>query len=124
MTPPGTRTYAAGTYSFTVTATSGGLTSSKSDSIKPVDPYSIKLCYGGSAPIGNYLGVTWSGNDGSGHHITFSGFGSTLDFSAGSGSAVSGAYNGRATAGDLNTVITWTDNGTSHTTRWGDANGC
>ena len=72
------------TYTFTVTATSrADVTSSKSDSVTPVNPYSISLCYGGAAPIGNYLGVTWSGNDGAAHHITLQrGYGSTLDFSA------------------------------------------
>jgi hypothetical protein len=111
------------TYTFTVTATSAGQTSSKSASVKPVNPYSIQLCYGGSAPIGRYIGVSWSNSTGS-HHITFPGFQSTLDFSSANGSLVSGAYNGHTTAGDLNTVITWTDNGASHSTRWGDAPPC
>jgi hypothetical protein len=91
--------------------------------VKPVNPYSIQLCYGGSAPIGRYIGVSWSNSTGS-HHITFPGFQSTLDFSSANGSLVSGAYNGHTTAGDLNTVITWTDNGASHSTRWGDAPPC
>ncbi len=112
------------TYTVTVTATSAGQTSSKSASVKPVNPYSIHLCYGGAAPIGNYLGVTWSGNDGSSHHVTFSIGTSSVNFSAANGSGVSGAYNGHTTAGDLNTSITWIDNGASHTTRWGDAPPC
>lgn len=89
-----------------------------------VNPYSIRLCYGPPGPNGwNYLGVSYSGNTGA-HHVTFSGYQSSVDFSAASGSAVSGAYNARNTAGDLNTQVTWVDNGTSHTTRWGDAPAC
>jgi hypothetical protein len=112
------------TYTFNVTATSAGQVSSKSASVTPVNPYAIHLCYGGSAPIGNYLGVVWSGNDGTSHHVTFSIGTSSVTFSSVSGSAVSGAYNGHTTAGDLNTTITWTDNGIAHSTRWGDAPPC
>jgi hypothetical protein len=112
------------TYSFTITATSNGQVSSKSASVKPVDPYSIQLCYGGAAPIGNYLGVKWSGNNGTSHHVTFSVGTSAVNFSAASGSGVSQAYNGHTTSGDLDTTITWVDNGASHTTRWGDAPPC
>ncbi|HEU0205610.1 MAG TPA: Ig-like domain-containing protein [Pseudolysinimonas sp.] len=129
-----TRSSASGTHAFTgsygirytitVTATSAGQTSSASASVTPVNPYSIHLCYGGAAPIGRYLGVGWSGNDGSSHRVTFSIGVSTVTFSSASGSGVSGAYNGRTTAGDLNTMIGWTDNGTAHTTRWGDAPPC
>ena len=111
-------------YSFTVTATSAGLSTSKtSNSVTLTNPYAIHLCYGGALGGGNSLGVSWVGNATS-HHITFSGYQSTIDFSAGSGSATSGAWTARNTAGDLNTQITWSDNGTSHTTRWGDAPAC
>ena len=110
-------------YSFTVTATSAGQTSSTSASVTPVDPYSIRLCYGGALGGGNSMGVAWSGSTGS-HHITFSGVQSTIDFSSASGSATSGAWTARNTAGDLNTIITWSDNGASHSTRWGDAPPC
>jgi hypothetical protein len=113
-------------YNFTVTATSAGIsTSATSNTVTLVNPYSIHLCYGGPGPNGwNYLGVTWSGNVTGSHHITFSSGSSTLDFSAASGSQQSGAYNARNSAGDLNSQITWVDNGTSHTTRWGDAPPC
>lgn len=111
-------------YSFTVTATSAGLsTSMTSNAVTLSNPYSIHLCYGGALGGGNSLGVSWVGNA-TAHHITFSGHQSTIDFSSGSGSATSGAWTARNTAGDLNTQITWADNGTSHTTRWGDAPGC
>lgn len=111
-------------YSFTVTATSAGLSTSKtSNSVTLTNPYSIHLCYGGALGGGNSLGVSWVGNS-TAHHVTFSGYQSTIDFSAGSGSATSGVWNARNTAGDLNTQITWADNGTSHTTRWGDAPAC
>ena len=111
-------------YTITVTATSAGQTSSASASTTPVNPYSIHLCYGGAAPIGRYIGVAWSGNDGTSHHVTNDVGSSSINFSAASGNAVSGAYNGHTTAGDLDTVITWVDNGTSHSTRWGDAPPC
>ncbi|MDP9026357.1 MAG: Ig-like domain-containing protein, partial [Actinomycetota bacterium] len=111
-------------YSFTVTATSAGLSSSKtSNTVTLTNPYSIQLCYGGPLGGGNRLGVSWVGNS-IAHHVTFSGFQSTVDFSANSGSAASGAWNARSTAGDLNAQITWIDNGASHTTRWGDAPPC
>ncbi|HXR44217.1 MAG TPA: fibronectin type III domain-containing protein, partial [Pseudolysinimonas sp.] len=112
-------------YSFTITATSAGQTSSRtSNTVTLVNPYSIQLCYGSPGPNGwNYLGVAWSGNTG-GHHVTFSSYSSSVDFSEPSGSRQSGAYNARDTSGDLNTVITWVDNGTSHQTRWGDAPPC
>jgi hypothetical protein len=111
-------------YSFTITATSAGQTSSAtSNTVTLVNPYSIHLCYGPILNIGNRLGVAWSGNS-TAHHVTFSGYQSSIDFSAASGSATSGAYNARNTAGDLNTQITWVDNGVSHTTRWGDAPPC
>jgi hypothetical protein len=111
-------------YTITVTATSAGQTSSNSASVTPVNPYSIHLCYGPAAPIGRYIGFDWSGNDGTAHHVTNDVGQSAVNFSSASGSAVSGAYNGHTTAGDLNTMITWVDNGTSHTTRWGDAPPC
>lgn len=111
------------TSTFTVTATSAGQVSSKSASVTPVNPYSIHLCYGGPLGGGNSEGVSWSGSTGS-HHITFSGVQSTIDFSAPSGSQTSGAWWARNTAGDLNSIITWTDNGTAHSTRWGDAPPC
>jgi hypothetical protein len=111
-------------YSFSITATTNGQTSSaNSNAVTLVDPYNIHLCYGSAAPIGRYLGVAWGGNSVS-HHVTFSIGSSSVNFSANSGSAQSGAYNGHTTAGDLNTVITWVDNGTSHSTRWGDAPPC
>jgi hypothetical protein len=111
-------------YSFTVTATSAGLSTSKtSNTVTLTNPYSIHLCYGGALGGGNSLGVSWVGNA-TAHHITFSGYQSTIDFSSGSGSATSGAWTARNTAGDLNTQITWVDNGASHTTRWGDAPAC
>lgn len=111
-------------YNFTVTATSGGISTSKSsNTVTLVNPYAIELCYGGPLNGGNSLGVKWSGNSTS-HHITFDGRQSTIDFSASSGSATSQAWNARDTAGDLNATITWNDNGTSHTTRWGDAPSC
>ena len=111
-------------YSFTVTATSAGLSTAKtSNTVTLTNPYSVHLCYGGALGGGNSLGVSWVGNA-TAHHITFSGYQSTIDFSAGSGSATSGAWTARNTAGDLNTPITWADNGTSHTTRWGDAPAC
>jgi len=111
-------------YTITVTATSAGQTSSVSASVTPVNPYSIHLCYGGAAPIGRYLGFDWSGNDGTLHHVTNDIGSSSVNFSSASGSGVSGSYAGRTTAGDLNVVITWVDNGTSHSTRWGDAPPC
>ena len=114
------------TYQVTITATSGGQTTSASASVTLVDPYQIRLCYGPAGPNGwNYLGVTWSGNpSGSGHTVAFPGTGSsTLFFSAESGSDYSGAYHARG-GNDDNAQITWTDNGTSHTTRWGDAPAC
>ena len=111
-------------YTITVTATSAGQTSSASASVTPVNPYSIHLCYGGAAPIGRYLGFDWTGNDGTLHHVTNNIGSSSVNFTAASGSAVSGSYAGRTTAGDLNVVITWVDNGTSHSTRWGDAPPC
>lgn len=111
-------------YTITVTATSAGQTSSASASVTPVNPYSIHLCYGGAAPIGRYLGFDWSGNDGTSHHVTNDIGSSSVNFSSASGSAISGSYAGRTTAGDLNVVITWVDNGASHSTRWGDAPAC
>ncbi len=111
-------------YNFTVTATSAGIpTAATSNTVTLVNPYSIHLCYGGPLGGGNSLGVSWVGNSVA-HHITFSGYQSTVNFSANSGSATSGAWNARNTAGDLNTQITWFDNGASHTTRWGDAPAC
>jgi hypothetical protein len=126
-TSPGSHSFSGsyGTkYTVTITATSAGQTSSATASVTPVNPYSIHLCYGGSAPIGNYLGFAWSGNDGTSHHVTNDVGGSAVNFSSASGTGVSGSYAGRSTAGDLNLVITWVDNGTSHSTRWGDAPPC
>jgi hypothetical protein len=126
-TSPGSHSFTGsyGTkYTVTITATSAGQTSSATASVTPVNPYSIHLCYGGSAPIGNYLGFAWSGNDGTSHHVTNDVGSSAVNFSSASGSGVSGSYAGRSTAGDLNVVITWVDNGTSHSTRWGDAPPC
>jgi hypothetical protein len=123
---PGSRTVAGGyggTYRLTITATSGGRTVSASASVTLVNPYAIALCYGGALSGGNRLGVAWSGSTGS-HHVTFSIGVSAVDFSAASGSATSNGYAARATSNDLNTVITWIDNGTSHRTRWGDAPPC
>ena len=108
---------------FTVTATSAGQTNSKTASVTPVNPYSIRLCYGGPEGGGNAMGVAWGGNTGA-HHVTFVGFGSTIDFSTANGSQTSAAWTARNTAGDLNTTIDWTDNGTAHSTRWGDASAC
>jgi hypothetical protein len=111
-------------YSFTITATSAGQTSSAtSNTVTLVNPYNVALCYGGALNGGNRLGVAWSGNTGA-HHITFSGVQSTIDFSSPSGSSASNAYIARNTSNDLNTVVTWADNGTSHQTRWGDAPPC
>jgi hypothetical protein len=117
------------TYSFTVTATSGGQVSSKSASVKPVNPYTIELCHGDPGPNGwPYLGVIWSGNDGSGHTIAFPGTGaSTISFSGASGRQQSGAYHNIGNPGDNNytATITWTDNGTTHTTQpWGGTPAC
>jgi len=111
-------------YTITVTATSAGQTSSASASVTPVNPYSIHLCYGGVAPIGRYLGFDWSGNDGTFHRVTNNIGSSAVTFTSAAGSGVSNSYAGRTTAGDLNVVITWVDNGTSHSTRWGDAPAC
>jgi hypothetical protein len=117
------------TYTFTVTATSAGQSSSKTASVKPVNPYSIRLCHGSPGPNGwPYLGVIWSGNDGSSHTIAFPSIGtSTITFSAASGSKQSGAYHAIGNPGDndYNATITWTDNGTSHTTQpWGGTPAC
>jgi hypothetical protein len=111
-------------YNFTVTATSNGVSSSStSNTVTAFDPYSIHLCYGAPAPIGRYLGVSWAGSTGS-HHVSFSVGMSTVNFTSSSGSQTSQGYNGHTSAGDLNTVITWVDNGTAHSTRWGDAPPC
>jgi large repetitive protein len=129
VSAPGTKdvpgTYGQ-TYSVTITATSNGQSTSATASVKLVDPYSIQLCYGNPGPNGwPYLGVIWSGNDGSGHTIAFPGTGaSTISFSAASGRQQSGAYHARDTQPDLNATITWTDNGATHQTRWGDAPAC
>ncbi len=110
------------TYTFTVTATSAGQVSSKSASVKPVDPYSIHLCYGGPQGSGNAEGVAWSGSTGS-HHVTFSDGVGSVDFSSASGSSTSSVWHVRGGNND-NATITWTDNGTVHTTRWGNAPPC
>ena len=110
------------TYTFTVTATSAGQVSSKSASVKPVNPYSIHLCYGGPEGSGNAEGVAWSGNGGS-HHVTFTDGTGAVDFSSASGSGTSTVWHVRGGNND-NATITWIDNGTSHSTRWGDAPPC
>ena len=108
---------------------SAGQTSSASASVTPVNPYSIQLCHGSPGPNGwPYLGVIWSGNDGSGHTIAFPGTGtSTIFFSAASGRQQSGAYHNIGSPGDnnYNATITWTDNGVTHTTQpWGGTPSC
>ena len=110
------------TYTFTVTATSAGQVSSKSASVKPVNPYSIHLCYGGPEGSGNAEGVAWSGNSAS-HHVTFTDGTGSVDFSSASGSGTSSVWHVRGGNND-NATITWIDNGTSHSTRWGDAPPC
>jgi len=117
------------TYSFTVTATSAGQSTSTSASVKPVDPYTIQLCHGSPGPNGwPYLGVIWSGNNGVTHTIAFPGTGtSTITFSAASGRQQSGAYHNIGSPGDnnYNATITWTDNGVTHTTQpWGGTPAC
>jgi hypothetical protein len=127
VTAPGSTSVAGSygtTYHVTITATSAGQTASASASVTLVNPYTIQLCHGpGSSGI--YAGVRWSGNT-THHHVTFSGIGGTgtVDFDAASGSAVSSQYAARNTAGDLNLMVTWVDNGVSRTTRWGDAPTC
>lgn len=131
-TSPGSHSFTGsyGTkYTVTVTATSAGQTSSASASVTPVNPYTIQLCHGSPGPNGwPYLGVIWSGNDGSGHTIAFPGTGtSTIFFSAASGSQQSGAYHNIGSPGDnnYNATITWTDNGVTHTTQpWGGTPSC
>lgn len=131
-TSPGSHSFTGsyGTkYTITVTATSAGQTSSASASVTPVNPYSIQLCHGSPGPNGwPYLGVIWSGNDGSGHTIAFPGTGtSTIFFSAASGRQQSGAYHNIGSPGDnnYNATITWTDNGVTHTTQpWGGTPPC
>jgi large repetitive protein len=112
-------------YSVTITATSNGQTTSATASVTLKDPYTIALCYGGKDPVHgwNYLGVRWSGNETGNHHIDFDVGTSTVDFSDAAGTKVSGAYHARG-GNDDNATITWTDNGVSHSTRWGDAPAC
>ena len=117
-------------YSFTVTATSAGSTgpSRTSNSATPLDvlPFSIQLCYGSAYQGGNRLGVSWVNMPGGSHHITFPGFGSTLDVTGGgSGSAQSGAWSARNTPTDLNQQYSFTYDGANHgAVRWGDAPPC
>ncbi|MEO6115417.1 MAG: Ig-like domain-containing protein [Pseudolysinimonas sp.] len=111
-------------YSFSVTATSAGQSTSKSASVTPVNPYSIHLCYGPYNGIGYYIGVAWSGNDGSAHHVTNNIGASAVDFSSASGSDWSNAYNDRGNNQYGNAVITWYDNGNQHQTVWNNAPPC
>jgi hypothetical protein len=90
--------------------------------VKPVNPYSIHLCYGGPEGSGNAEGVAWSGNSGS-HHVTFTDGTGSVDFSSASGSGTSTVWHVRGGNND-NATITWIDNGASHSTRWGDAPPC
>jgi hypothetical protein len=112
------------TYSVTITATSGGQTTSASASVTLVNPFSIHLCYGGPLNGGNRLGVKWTSSPDSSLVRFGPDFQSTVTTSPGDGSAASNAWAARNTSGDLGQNYQFTYKGQTFTENWGAAPPC
>ena len=119
-------------YTFTVTATVNGVSSSATASATTPGPYVppapvVQICYIGGAPNGwFYHGVRYANLSGT-NTFHIAGYSSSAKSTGGAASGVVnlGSYHARNTAGDLNDVETLEMNGSAHSNfRWGDAPPC
>ncbi|MEP6842643.1 MAG: Ig-like domain-containing protein [Pseudolysinimonas sp.] len=114
-------------YQFTVTATSVGISTSKtSNTVTLVNPTAYHLCYGPvftSGSVQHLIGVNYVASPGG--TIQIQGFASTRAIGAGSGQTVTGSHAARETSGDLGQQFTILLNGSAVATEtWGSAPPC